>query len=623
VRGLANIEPPVSAVDSSSPAAAKAPASHQQLQALRQSRALTKRASWHAAAQNKVKQRSSVPLSSTIDLMADGDEHDLPDDDVTVDGAGATLAFGGIDDDDDDASPDDPEHGDHGDEIAGGVALGGGGGDGSSGGEVETDNHSAPHAPAAHQPHHQQQQQQHQQQQHQQQQTGPIEMVNFERDHVELVDELGRGGSGFVYRSMVGNFSVACKVFFPTTMQEVQLIRREVTTLQQMAHPHVVHMFMADMSRPNEVRCFMELCSCTLLTIVHERRRGANMPPSRRRFIPRELVGMLKQVALALEYIHGLSPPILHRDLKADNVFAQRIHGSEMPLLKLGDFGEARALPRARRRRLSGNVGTLEFRAPEVIVETVTRTERHGIAYDVQCDVWSFGLVVFELMTLSTPYRLEKVHPFKLASLIATGMRPRLPAHVAVAHPDEGTAALAWQQLESLLAVATTSSSLASLTLASGAVGGVQSVIAGGGGGGGAASGTSNPIPISGGGGGGGGVGGSGGGGGGGGGVGVRQSTSPIGSPGSELSHDGDGDIDAEASAAMAASNRVEYVEYVRLFEQCTMFQAKERPSAKELVKRLRKLDQLQRTQPPLNLPAALSKSRARTAAAATKLSAN
>lgn len=446
-------------------------------------------------------------------------------------------------------------------------------------------------------------------------------MVNFERDSVELIDELGRGGSGFVYRTMVGHFSVACKVFYPTTMQEVQLIRREVTTLQQMAHPHVVHMFMADMSRPNEVRCFMELCSCTLLSIVLERRRGANLPASRRRFTPRELVGMLKQVALALEYIHGLSPPVLHRDLKADNVFAQRRHGTDIPLLKLGDFGEARSLPRARRRRLSANVGTLEFRAPEIIVETVTRSERHGIAYDMQCDIWSYGLVVFELLTLATPYRLEKIHPFKLASLIATGMRPRLPAHVAVAHPDEATAALAWQQLDSLMAAATASSSstMVSLFASSGSTGsgggggasggagiapsGAGAAGAGAGvGGSNSGGGASAPIPI-------------------GGGVGIRQSTSPIGSPSSDHgSHDIDSELDAEASAAVAAANRVEYVEYVRLFEQCTMFQAKERPSAKELVKRMRKLDQLQRTQPPLNLPAALSKSRARTA---TKLGAN
>jgi serine/threonine protein kinase len=616
VRGLANVEPPA-VVDSTS---SKAPPQHQQLQALRQSRALTKRASWHAAAQGQkaTKARGVVPLSSTVDLMADGDEHDVPDDDVTANGAGATLAFGSIDDDDD-ASPDDYEHGDHGDEIGVGsvgvVSVGSvvGGGDGSSGGEM--DNTTADH-------HHPPQQQN---------STGPIEMVNFERDSVELIDELGRGGSGFVYRTMVGHFSVACKVFYPTTMQEVQLIRREVTTLQQMAHPHVVHMFMADMSRPNEVRCFMELCSCTLLSIVLERRRGANLPASRRRFTPRELVGMLKQVALALEYIHGLSPPVLHRDLKADNVFAQRRHGTDIPLLKLGDFGEARSLPRARRRRLSANVGTLEFRAPEIIVETVTRTERHGIAYDMQCDIWSYGLVVFELLTLSTPYRIEKIHPFKLASLIATGMRPRLPAHVAVAHPDEATAALAWQQLDSLMAAATASSTstMVSLFASAGSAGS-------GGGGGGGASGASTGANVggvgAGSGGGGGGGGGSGGGGnssGGGasspipigGGVGIRQSTSPIGSPSSDHgSHDIDGELDAEASAAVAAANRVEYVEYVRLFEQCTTFQAKERPSAKELVKRMRKLDQQQRTQPPLNLPAALSKSRARTA---TKLGAN
>ena len=95
-------------------------------------------------------------------------------------------------------------------------------------------------------------------------------------------------------------------------------------------------------------------------------------------------------------------------------------HGSGVQRACLGDFGEAK---RMADRRLTMNVGTPEFMAPEVI-----RGTRQGssTAYDVSSDVWSFGQLMFEALTGDIPYRSEGMPPFKLAAHVQSGTRPVL-----------------------------------------------------------------------------------------------------------------------------------------------------------------------------------------------------
>ena len=82
------------------------------------------------------------------------------------------------------------------------------------------------------------------------------------------------------------------------------------------------------------------------------------------------------QILCGLVYLHGHSPPIIHRDLKCDNVF---INGSE-GVVKIGDLGLATLL-RARTAPQSV-LGTPEFMAPELYDED----------YDDRVDVYSFGM---------------------------------------------------------------------------------------------------------------------------------------------------------------------------------------------------------------------------------------
>jgi serine/threonine protein kinase len=135
----------------------------------------------------------------------------------------------------------------------------------------------------------------------------------------------------------------------------------------------------------------------------------------------------VRQIALALAYLHGQPEAVAHRDVKTENVFALYATGGDASdlarlELKLGDFDSARymrpaddsesestsrasglwRLKRNRRaKRLSMNVGTPEFMAPEMVNSQLA----DGGSYTEKVDVWSLGMTLFEILTLKIPYR--------------------------------------------------------------------------------------------------------------------------------------------------------------------------------------------------------------------------
>lgn len=109
-------------------------------------------------------------------------------------------------------------------------------------------------------------------------------------------------------------------------------------------------------------------------------------------------------------YLHGHSPPIIHRDLKCDNIFVNGNHGE----VKIGDLGLATVMQKPTARSVIGEmlalfvgkisrtdeslefiaVGTPEFMAPELYEEE----------YNELVDVYSFGMCILEMVTCEYPY---------------------------------------------------------------------------------------------------------------------------------------------------------------------------------------------------------------------------
>ncbi|KAI3880357.1 hypothetical protein MKW92_027887 [Papaver armeniacum] len=94
-----------------------------------------------------------------------------------------------------------------------------------------------------------------------------------------------------------------------------------------------------------------------------------------------------RQILKGLVYLHSHEPPVIHRDLKCDNIFVNGNQG----VVKIGDLGLAAIL---RKSNVANCVGTPEFMAPEVYEEE----------YNELIDIYSFGMCILEMITFEYPY---------------------------------------------------------------------------------------------------------------------------------------------------------------------------------------------------------------------------
>jgi serine/threonine protein kinase len=96
-------------------------------------------------------------------------------------------------------------------------------------------------------------------------------------------------------------------------------------------------------------------------------------------------------VALAVAWLHSLEPPVLHRDVRSPNVMLVSLNPQDRIVCKLGDFGSATQMSG----RLTQALPTFQWMAPEVLA---------GRSYDLSSDVYSFGMVLHEIVFRKIPF---------------------------------------------------------------------------------------------------------------------------------------------------------------------------------------------------------------------------
>ncbi|CAM0950466.1 unnamed protein product [Alopecurus aequalis] len=121
----------------------------------------------------------------------------------------------------------------------------------------------------------------------------------------------------------------------------------------------------------------------------------------------RAVRGWARQILRGLAYLHGHDPPVIHRDLKCDNVFVNGNQGT----VKIGDLGLAAVLRGAQ--AAHSVIGTPEFMAPEMYDED----------YDELVDVYSFGMCMLEMLTVEYPYA-ECSNPAQIYKKVTSGKLP-------------------------------------------------------------------------------------------------------------------------------------------------------------------------------------------------------
>mmetsp|Transcript_6314 Transcript_6314/g.13917 ORF Transcript_6314/g.13917 Transcript_6314/m.13917 type:complete len:717 (+) Transcript_6314:224-2374(+) len=164
-----------------------------------------------------------------------------------------------------------------------------------------------------------------------------------------------------------------------TCAKERDRIFSEIRVLKQLKHKNIISLYDWWFDSKTSSICFItELFTGTLRQY---RRKHKNVD-----------VVVLKrwawQILQGLVYLHGHNPPIIHRDLKSDNIFVNGTSGE----VKIGDLGFATM--RAGLSMAMSVIGTPEFMAPELYEERYTE----------KVDVYSFGLCLLELATLEYPY---------------------------------------------------------------------------------------------------------------------------------------------------------------------------------------------------------------------------
>ncbi|XP_057772549.1 probable serine/threonine-protein kinase WNK4 isoform X2 [Salvia miltiorrhiza] len=115
-----------------------------------------------------------------------------------------------------------------------------------------------------------------------------------------------------------------------------------------------------------------------------------------------------RQILEGLIYLHNHDPPVIHRDLKCDNIFVNGHLGQ----VKIGDLGLAAVLRGSR--RAHSVIGTPEFMAPELYEEN----------YNELVDVYSYGMCILEMITSEYPYS-ECTNPAQIYKKVISGKKPR------------------------------------------------------------------------------------------------------------------------------------------------------------------------------------------------------
>ena len=203
--------------------------------------------------------------------------------------------------------------------------------------------------------------------------------------HYRILEEIGRGGMGVVYKAEDVKLkrTVALK-FLPAhltaTEEERARFVQEAQSAATLNHPNVCTIYGIE---EHEGQQFIEMEYVDGLTL-RQKIQGKQLKGD-------EAVDYAIQIGEALVEAHGKG--IVHRDVKAENIMVNTKNQ-----IKVMDFGLAKLRGSARLTKTSSTIGTLSYMSPEQI---------QGEEVDARSDIFSFGVVLFEMLTGRMPFRGE------------------------------------------------------------------------------------------------------------------------------------------------------------------------------------------------------------------------
>ena len=243
--------------------------------------------------------------------------------------------------------------------------------------------------------------------------AAPCQYLGHTFSHYRIIESIGAGGMGVVYRAHDErlNRDVALKVLPPNALSDEQTrkrLRKEALILSQINHPNVASIYDFDTQDGIDF-IVMELIEGDTLA-----QKVAIGPLSEN-----ESLYLTVQVLDALQEAH--SRGIVHRDLKPSNIIVG--HNQHLKVLDFGlatiikpiDSSSTESLA-----PLEQAAGTLPYMAPELL---------QGHSPDVRSDIWSVGVIVYEMASSTQPFKGQTA--YELSSAILRSDPPTLPSNLS------------------------------------------------------------------------------------------------------------------------------------------------------------------------------------------------
>lgn len=215
---------------------------------------------------------------------------------------------------------------------------------------------------------------------------------------------LGRGAFKTVYKAFdeVEGIEVAwCQVSIEDVLQSPEQLERlysEVHLLKSLKHQNIVKFCNSWVDDKNKtINMITELFTSGSLRQYRKKHKNVDM---------KAIKNWARHILRGLHYLHSHNPPIIHRDLKCDNVFVNGNNGE----IKIGDLGLAIVMQQPTAHSV---IGTPEFMAPELYDEE----------YNELVDIYSFGMCMLEMVTCEYPYS-ECKNPAQIYRKVTSGIKP-------------------------------------------------------------------------------------------------------------------------------------------------------------------------------------------------------
>ncbi|XP_027919700.1 probable serine/threonine-protein kinase WNK6 isoform X5 [Vigna unguiculata] len=222
--------------------------------------------------------------------------------------------------------------------------------------------------------------------------------------YIKYKEVIGRGAFKTVYKAFdeVNGIEVAwSQVQIDEVLKspgDLDRLYSELHLLRSLKHNNIVRFYNSWIDdRRKTVNMITELFTSGSLKQFRKRHKKVDL---------KAVKGWARQILMGLSYLHGHNPPVIHRDLKCDNIFINGHQGE----VKIGDLGLATFLDRSNAKSV---IGTPEFMAPELYDEN----------YNELADIYSFGMCMLELVTSEYPYS-ECRNSAQIYKKVSSGIKP-------------------------------------------------------------------------------------------------------------------------------------------------------------------------------------------------------